>query len=626
MRKKLLTLFTLATLILSQGVTLAQASEMTDDPGAGRLSGNNIPKEWYDETNTTAINVTPSSRSLVPYGSSTTVNPFTGKTYTHQDVFDGKTILHGIDVSQWNRTIDWAKVKAAGIDYAFIRVGYRGYGKAGTLQYPYTDDDGKYKYGTKDPYYEQNMQGAIAAGVKVGIYIFSQAITEKEAQEEAKYILDHIGNYAITMPLIMDYEYASDASDGGRIKTANLSKEEATKICMAFCKTIADAGYTPMVYANKNMLELHLDAPTISAKYPIWLANYTENTTYAGTFQFWQYSSDGKVDGIEGRTDMNYYYATPGDNYAPNIENIATATIAPIPDQAYTGNAVTPALTITSNGKVLTPNVNYTLSYKNNKNLGTATVTIIGKTGFKGTKTTTFRIIPKMVSKFRVKKQAETSITLSWSKMSDATGYEIFRSTAANGSYQKIATIKKNSTKSYTDTDLSSGQCYYYKIRCYKKVAKTTHYGIITPAKEAITKISYTRNAVVTKAINLYSEPFTGASIVQPLAVGNKFSITYYTKDATGAGWYRVSSKKATGFIPSSAVKVEKLGKITTSDVNLRKSPSTSSKVVTQMKKNTKVTIEKTKIKKGLLWYKVTFKQKKKTYKGWVASPYMKPR
>ena len=226
-----------------------------DDPGAGRLSGDNISEDFYDEPPV----LTP--YGITRYGGFVSQSPYTGLNYTHQDVFTGRTILHGIDVSQWQGKIDWEKVKADGIDYAFIRVGYRGYGKAGTLS-----------SATKDTYFDTNIKNALAAGVKVGVYIFSQAITVKEAQEEADYILKYINGYNISMPLIMDYEYASDASDGGRLKTAKLSKTAATNICMAFCERIAASGYTPMVYANKSMLTDQLNAQTITnAGYRVWL-------------------------------------------------------------------------------------------------------------------------------------------------------------------------------------------------------------------------------------------------------------------------------------------------------------------------------------------------------------------
>ena len=117
-----------------------------------------------------------------------------GVTYSHNSRFAGYSIVNGIDVSSYQKTIDWNKVKADGIDYAFIRVGFRGYGDSGSL-----NADGKYA---------ENLKNAVAAGVKVGVYIYSQAITTKEGIEEANFILNKIKGYDVTLPVVIDYEYA----------------------------------------------------------------------------------------------------------------------------------------------------------------------------------------------------------------------------------------------------------------------------------------------------------------------------------------------------------------------------------------------------------------------------------
>lgn len=601
-----------AVLTAGNAIT-AQAAN--DDPGAGRLSGKYIPEDFYDTDNPLTL---PYHYGINRYGSSDSVSPYTQKTYTHQDVFDDRTILHGIDVSQWQGNIDWQKVKAAGIDYAFIRVGYRGYGSAGTLS-----------SSTKDTYYDKNMQGAISAGIKVGVYIFSQAITKEEAIEEAEYILDYLGTYDVTMPLVMDFEYASDASDGGRLYKAKLSKTKATDICMAFCDTIKDAGYIPMVYANKDMLTNHLNASTISEKYPIWLANYTTNTTYNGTFDFWQYSSAGKVDGISGMVDMNFYYAKDIDDFPANGTSIGSAVISPIANQIYTGSSITPAVNITYNGVTLKRDIDYVVSYRNNKNIGKATIWITGKGDYCGARTTTFNIVPKTVTGLKAQKRSTNYITLSWNKDTSGTGYQIYRSTALNGSYKIIKTITKNSTTSYKNTKLTAGQCYYYKIRCYKTVGSTTYYGAFSTVASLYTKTGYTRNALTKRDTNIYNMTQTAGTIVASPKKDATMSVTYYTKDEKGNGWYYVSFESGDstykGFIPSGHVTITKVGKIVkSSKVNLRKSYSVNSKKLTTLKKNQKVTVLSTKKKKGVTWYKVTYTKKKKTYTGWVSAPYIK--
>jgi GH25 family lysozyme M1 (1,4-beta-N-acetylmuramidase)/fibronectin type 3 domain-containing protein len=598
------------TSVTTSASTSNATQTVNDDPGAGRLSGDSIPEEFYEET----------SPLLRFFGGSsfTTKSPYTSKTYTHKAAFSDREILHGIDVSVWQGNIDWTKVKADGIDYAFIRVGYRGYGSAGTLS-----------EATIDTKYTTNMENAIAAGIRVGVYIFSQAITVKEAQEEAQYILEHLEGYDVSMPLIMDYEYASDSSTGGRLKTAKLSKDKATKICMAFCETIADAGYTPMVYANKSMLEDQLNASTISAKYPIWLANYTTNTAYSGDFTFWQYASTGKVNGISGNVDMNFYYSSATDNFAPDKPSIGTAIVSDVPDQTYTGESFTPAVTVTYLDRTLEENVDYTLTYSDNKSVGTATILLKGIGEFCGVKKVTFAINPSTVTGLKAKKKSTSYITLSWSKNTSGSGYEIYRSTSQNGSYSKIATISKNTTVTYKNTKLAAGQCYYYKIRSFKKSGDETYYGEFSSVSALYTKMGYTRNAYAKKATSIYSATDTSSETLIKLAKKNTMSVTYSTKDEKGNSWYYVSYKKNgvtyKGYVLSSAVTITKVGKVVkASKVNVRKTKSVKGKVLTTLKKNKTVTVLSTKKKKGVTWYKVTFKKSKKTYTGWICAPYIK--
>lgn len=221
-----------------------------------------------------------------------------GAGYTHADRFAGYQILNGIDVSKYQGDIDWQKVKADGISFAYIRVGYRGYGAEGKL--------------SPDPYYKTNIVNAAAAGIDVGVYIFSQATTEAEAVEEANYVIDLIRGLPVSLQLILDYEFASGANGAtGRLYDAHLSRDAATNVCIAFCNRVKSAGYDPMVYANKVMLTNYLDGERIANSGKVWLAQYASRATYEGTYQVWQYSSNGAVNGISGRVDMNFWYKKP---------------------------------------------------------------------------------------------------------------------------------------------------------------------------------------------------------------------------------------------------------------------------------------------------------------------------
>lgn len=212
--------------------------------------------------------------------------------YRHDSRFqDGYEIKTGIDVSKFQGTIDWSRVKAEGVQFAFIRAAFRGYGEAGTLN--------------QDPNYVQNITGALNAGIPVGVYIFSQAVTPAEAREEANYVMNMLGGYHISLPIVMDYEFVGSA---GRLYNAHLSAAEATNVCKEFCRTVESRGYKAMVYANKTMLQYYLNAAEISSFYKIWLANYTTQTDYKGDYSFWQFRSDGAVNGIYGNVDMNFWY------------------------------------------------------------------------------------------------------------------------------------------------------------------------------------------------------------------------------------------------------------------------------------------------------------------------------
>lgn len=195
----------------------------------------------------------------------------------------------GIDVSTWQTALDWEKVKGQGVEFAFVRLGYRGYGAAGTLK---TDDK-----------YDLHMSGAAAAGVDTGVYFFTQATTAAEGREEAEYVLSHLGDYQIRYPIVIDVEYLgiSDA------RAENISKAARTAATKAFCDTVLAAGYWPMIYANPDMCSNGLNLSELSG-YDFWLAHYTEEASASHPFQVWQYSSSGTLDGFPGQADVNLCY------------------------------------------------------------------------------------------------------------------------------------------------------------------------------------------------------------------------------------------------------------------------------------------------------------------------------
>ena len=191
----------------------------------------------------------------------------------------------GIDVSKWNGTIDWNAVKNSGVSYVIIRVGYRGSSQGALIE---------------DPKFKTNIKGATAAGIKVGVYFFTQAVDEVEAVQEASMVLDRISGYKISYPVFLDVE--GSGGRGDKIDSAT-----RTAVCKAFCNTIQNAGYTAGVYANKTWLSQKMDAGALSG-YKIWLAQYAKTPTYTGRYDLWQYRSNGKVSGISGNVDLNLSY------------------------------------------------------------------------------------------------------------------------------------------------------------------------------------------------------------------------------------------------------------------------------------------------------------------------------
>lgn len=194
----------------------------------------------------------------------------------------------GVDVSDWQGDIDWDRVAADGVEFAIIRAGYRGYSVGSIME---------------DDCFVQNIEGALNAGLDVGVYFFSQAITPDEAVEEANFLLEHVEGYDVTYPLVFDWErqyvYTS--------RTKNITGEVITACADAFCQTVAQAGYTPMVYGNPSDVPNNLDLSYLT-HYPYWLAHYTSSwspTSFPYNYSMWQYTSSGKVDGITGNVDLN---------------------------------------------------------------------------------------------------------------------------------------------------------------------------------------------------------------------------------------------------------------------------------------------------------------------------------
>lgn len=191
----------------------------------------------------------------------------------------------GIDVSYHQGTIDWKKVKNAGIEFAIIRIGY-----------------GIYDY-QKDKQFENNYKNARANGIPVGVYHYSYATSVAEAQKEANLVVSWLNGRDLDLPVYFDIEDKSQQ---------NLGKSTLNSMCETFCNIIEAAGYWAGIYSNKYWATSIIDGPTLGKRYTYWIAQYNDKCTYTGPYAIWQYSSTGKVNGINGNVDMNYQYSEVG--------------------------------------------------------------------------------------------------------------------------------------------------------------------------------------------------------------------------------------------------------------------------------------------------------------------------
>ncbi|MCI9638631.1 MAG: hypothetical protein HFE72_00630 [Emergencia sp.] len=385
--------------------------------------------------------------------------------YSHASKFRNTLVIDGIDVSEYQQQIDWAKVKRQGIDYAYIRVGFS------YLASPHRTNT--------DSYFEYNYKEARANDIMVGVYYYSTATSPTEAQKEAKYVLDVLDGRELDLPVAYDFEMPS----GSRLTSAYNSwssstrKDKAATNSLAFLNYIKkNSDYESMFYSyraitspygspSSNKINMNL----IDNKFKVWLAQYSTDNSYERPYEYWQYTSSGSITGISGRVDCNFWYydnsaektksgtksiknasvslgktsyeytkyrkypsvsvtyngtkLTKGVDYKVNyIKNVLAGTayariegigkysnvkmvpftitttdiadggtVSSIADVTYNGSAKKPTVKVQYKGTTL-KTCDYSVSYSNNKNAGTATVKITGKRNYHGTLTKTFKI------------------------------------------------------------------------------------------------------------------------------------------------------------------------------------------------------------------------------------------
>lgn len=418
------------------------------------------------------------SAEVMPYGAvygGPETLGYTNDSLIHNSRFDEMSKVWGIDVSYFQYDIDWEKVKADGIDFAIIRLGYRGYGSAGDLVLDYK--------------FKQNIDNAIAAGVEVGIYFFTQAINEKEAVAEADFCLKYLSGYKLDLPVFYDIE--SIDYDVGRLDSAGLTKKEKTALCTAFCDRIIENGYEAGVYANKYWLTSMIDGAELGEKYPIWIAHYNTYTDYTGEYEMWQFTGSGKVSGINTVVDVDVHYRD--------------SALGRINDLSITTNGTQGTL---SWGTVRNATKYEVCKYDSYRKQYTVLAEITG-TRYDVTITDTlcgYSVRPVSVkndkiiygdysdvlyiSKSKPNNLKASSVVgevnLVWDTVDGASGYEIFRTTSTTGGFLRFSSVTENS---FTLKNLPTGKYYAFKVRPYFMNNGSKAYGTLSDAAAVVTAL-----------------------------------------------------------------------------------------------------------------------------------------
>lgn len=275
---------------------IPDGTEPSEEDGVKAVSGTEPVQNMAAEVGSMDDAEDPQSSSNMEGGSQTGAEVDVSKAAASENETAEETL--GIDVSKYQGTIDWGKVKASGVDFAMVRVGYR----AKTTGILYEDPGARY-----------NLQEANANGIQTGAYFFSSAVTQEEAREEAEWVASFIAKYKITYPVAYNCEdfQSPDSRQNG------LSMEERTQIACAFLDTVAAKGYTPMFYASRNEMEgnAQWNMDTLGSRYKVWVSQYPEKpfpetpkSSYSRAHDMWQYTSKGQVAGIRGNVDVNVAY------------------------------------------------------------------------------------------------------------------------------------------------------------------------------------------------------------------------------------------------------------------------------------------------------------------------------
>lgn len=428
----------------------------------------------------------------------TTAGTYTSATYYHKVDYEDYQLFNGIDVSWWQTkdkkvtSVNWEKAHDAGIDFAFVRVGSR------------DTADGSIYFDTAA---DSHIQAALDNDINIGLYIFSQALTEKEAREEANFVLKQLKKYDwdVTLPIVIDREKGSH----NRLTGGKLSKTKETAVCQAFADTITKAGYQASVYASYAWIKSYIDTDSLE-DCGIWIARYNNTTTsnaksgepYADTaydYEFWQYSSVAKVSGYTGNLDVNFWYkdtsaktgglkATVGNAFDPVKLSWGKAAddVTGYRVYRYDEKQKKYVYMKQTSGKSFTDTdvtSGKTYQYR------VRCFWTIGGTNYYGnySSVVSATVPPAKVSDVKTQKRSSTYVTLGWSKISGSSGYRVYKYNTAEKKYESVATIAGGAEVSYKVTGLSGATTYKFKVKSYKKAEGETVWGEASDAHEECT-------------------------------------------------------------------------------------------------------------------------------------------
>lgn len=515
------------------------------------------------------------SDSANPYGVAT----LSSTTYTHASQFKNSTVMKGIDVSEWNGSINWRKVKSSGVTFAFIRAGGRYYGS------------GAYFVDSK---FAENVKNATAAGIDVGAYFYSQAINAAEARQEAAYTLNIVSSYNLTLPIVMDYEYAWEGGLTGRLYNAHLSKSAATTVINTFCSTVEASGYVGMLYASKSVITDDMKITSINNKYPIWNAQYNDSDTLT-------YTDNGLTSG------KKYTYMVRG------YHKLNTGTVYGAYSQEYSCTA-TYAEAVTASTDPEPP---------------------------------IFDTAPDMPAQAAIADRTSSSINVRWSKISGVTGYFVYKYNTSTGKYDRIARCIGDESRSYNFTGLSPATTYKFGVRAYYEYngvimySNRLEFSKCTKPRTFTSSFKYTpigsyrclhwqklsnvSGYIIYKydiAHNKYtrvkkiSSYKTTSCILPDLKSGFGYRILAY-KNVNGSIVYGDISKA-----PAKASSLS--GTVIDSQVRLRAGAGTNKRIIRELARGSKVKISGCKYSGKNAWYKITYTKGSKKYTGYVRSDFIR--